>query len=148
MADMNELYQEIILDHNRHPRNYHRLDGARKAEGHNPMCGDHVTVYVKEKDGKIEDVAFQGSGCAISTASASIMTEMLKGKTVDQANALFSRFQAMVTGKSSPGDAAREDADVDVLQAFEHVSDYPMRVKCATLAWHTLKAALEGRESA
>ncbi len=146
MSEMNELYQEIILDHNRHPRNYHPLRGARKAEGHNPMCGDNVTVFLKEADGKIEDVAFQGSGCAISTASASIMTEVLKGKTVEEAEALITRFQDMVTGKSEPGEHA--DGEVDVLEAFEHVSAYPMRVKCATLAWHTLKAALEGQESA
>ena len=147
MTDLNELYQEIILDHNKRPRNYHTLADARKAEGHNPMCGDNVTVFVRETGGKIDDVAFQGSGCAISTASASIMTELLKGKTVEEADALFRRFQAMVTGKSDP-EAHREDAEIDALEAFEHVSAYPMRVKCATLAWHTLKAALEGRESA
>ncbi len=141
MSELNELYQEIILDHNRRPRNFRRLGAARKAEGHNPMCGDRVTIYVKEEDGVIRDIAFQGTGCAISTASASLLTERLKGKTVGEFQTLFHRFHDMVTGRD-PG--AMDDHDeLDALRAFEHVSDFPMRVKCATLAWHTLKSALE-----
>ncbi len=146
MSDLNELYQEIILDHNKRPRNYRKLAAASKAEGHNPMCGDRVTVYVKEKDGRIEDVAFEGLGCAISTASASIMTERLKGRTVAEADTLFRRFQDMVTGKLLPGD--RDGSGLDALEAFQHLSDYPMRVKCATLPWHTMKAALGDRDGA
>ena len=144
MSELSELYQEIILDHNRRPRNHRRLADAQEAEGYNPMCGDRVTVFVKEAGGVIQEVAFQGTGCAISTASASLMTERLKGKTVAEFQDLFRRFHDMVTGKSSF--EAEDDEDFEALRAFEHVSEFPMRVKCATLAWHTLKSALEQGE--
>src|SRR5437870_8896891 len=133
MSDVGQLYQEVILDHYKKPRNFHKLDGAnRNAEGYNPLCGDKVTVYVKLEDGVLRDIGFQGSGCAISTASASMMTESLKGKTEAQAEALFERFHDLVTGK--PHDAARAP-DLGKLAVFAGVREYPVRVKCATLAW-------------
>lgn len=138
MSDLSELYQEVILDHNRRPRNFHTIDHPdRTQEGYNPLCGDRLTVYVELDGHRIADVAFQGSGCAISKASASLMTEALKGKTVDEARALFERFHAMIT--SAPETAA---ADLGKLSVLAGVREFPMRVKCASLAWHTLKAAV------
>jgi len=139
--DLQELYQEVILDHNRRPRNFRTLEGARKAEGFNPLCGDRLTVFLKVDDGVVRDVAFQGSGCAISKASASLMTESIKGKTVADVAALFDRFQRMITSKpDSPLD------QLGKLAALAGVRQFPVRVKCATLAWHTLRAALDAHE--
>lgn len=145
MSDLRELYQEIILDHYKKPRNFKALPGAtQKAEGYNPLCGDRVTVYVEMENGIVKDVAFQGDGCAISTASASIMTEALKGKTRSEAVALFTQFHELLTGQ-----AVVPDPEVlGKMAVFSGVRDYPVRVKCATLAWHTLKAALDNRPDA
>ena len=139
MDELRNLYQEVIFDHNRNPRNFHALaDANRKADGFNPLCGDQLTVYMKLNDaGVIEDVSFEGKGCAISTASASIMTEILKGKTEQDAEALFRAFQGIVTGKDDA-----DGATLGKLQVLAGVRDYPARVKCATLAWHTVHAAL------
>jgi nitrogen fixation protein NifU and related proteins len=137
-TDLRDLYQEVILDHNRHPRNFGALPGAdRRAEGHNPLCGDQVAVYLALDGDVIKDVSFEGSGCAISTASASLMTEAVKGKTVAEARRLFGGFHDLLTGEGEAGE------ELGKLAAFEGVREYPMRVKCATLAWHTLKAALD-----
>lgn len=143
MDELRDLYQEVIFDHNRTPRNFHKLAGAnRQAEGFNPLCGDQLSVYLKISDQDlIEDVSFEGRGCAISTASASIMTETLKGKTVQQASILFENFHRLVTGQGV--DAAAPAADLGKLQVLTGVRDYPARVKCATLAWHTVQAALK-----
>jgi len=150
-AELQELYQEVILDHNRRPRNFRVLEGSRTAEGFNPLCGDHLTLYVKVEDGVIADVSFQGSGCAISKASASLMTESVKGKNVSEAARLFERFQQMIT---APPDAPVEERDKGVsgdrvqlgkLKALAGVRQFPIRVKCASLAWHTLRAALDSR---
>jgi nitrogen fixation NifU-like protein len=139
MNELRDLYQEVILDHNRHPRNFGALAAANhQAEGHNPLCGDRVTVYLNLADDRIQDVAFQGSGCAISTASASLMTEALKGRSVEEARKLFAGFHELVTtgaGEGSP--------ELGKLTVFGGVREFPMRVKCATLAWHTLLAALD-----
>lgn len=144
MSDLSDLYQEVILDHNRRPRNFHRLDGAsHHAEGYNPLCGDRVTVFVQVEDNRIADVAFQGSGCAISKASASLMTDRVKGCTVGEARELFDRFHRMVT---TPSDRAVED--LGKLSVLAGVREFPVRVKCASLAWHTLKAALDEQERA
>jgi nitrogen fixation protein NifU and related proteins len=143
-SDLRELYQEIILDHNRRPRNFGDLPGANhRAEGHNPLCGDQVAVAVSVEGDVIREVAFQGSGCAISTASASLMTEAVKGKTVAEARELFAGFHHLLTG--GPGQAGD---DLGQLAVFGGVREYPMRVKCATLAWHTLKAALDQEAAA
>jgi nitrogen fixation NifU-like protein len=138
MATMSELYQTVILDHNRTPRNYREMPEAnRQAEGFNPLCGDKVHVWLKvAEDGRIEDVSFQGEGCAISKASSSIMTQTVKGRTVEEARALFAEFHDVVTGKT-PGEGHGKMA------VFAGVSSFPMRVKCASLGWHALKAALE-----
>jgi nitrogen fixation NifU-like protein len=147
MSDLRELYQEVILDHGKRPRNFrHPADANREAKGDNPLCGDKVTIYLKlSPDRRIEDVAFEGRGCAISTAFASLMTELLKGKTEAEANALFGAFHHMCTQDDGVPDLpkALED-EFDRLQVLSGVRQYPMRVKCATLAWHTMKAALEG----
>lgn len=137
---LQDLYQEVILDHNRRPRNFRRLDAAQSAEGFNPLCGDRLTVYVRRDGDVVTDVAFQGSGCAISKASASLMTESVKGKTVADVTALFDRFQRMLTAQP---DAAPDG--LGKLAALAGVRQFPIRVKCATLAWHTLKAALDSR---
>lgn len=140
MSDLRDLYQEVIFDHNRRPRNFHALEHAnRQVEGFNPLCGDKLTVYlfVDEHD-VIQDVAFQGTGCAISMASASLMTEAVKGRKADDAEALFQGFHDLVTKDSG----APEEATLGKLVVFGGVRDYPARVKCATLAWHTLHAAL------
>jgi len=138
-----ELYQEFILDHGKHPRNCRTLSCAnRSGEGYNPLCGDRIAIAVQLDDaGVIQDIGFQGQGCAISTAAASTMTEAVKGKTVDQARDLFGRFHRMVTSGQEPP----EGDSLGKLSAFRGVADFPMRVKCATLAWHTLEAALEGK---
>jgi nitrogen fixation protein NifU and related proteins len=142
-----ELYQEIILDHNRRPRNFGPLPGAnRTAEGNNPLCGDRITLYVELDGERIANVSFEGAGCAISTASASLMTEALRGKTVAEARALFDLFHRLVTEGEAAGDGSGGigiDAEADKLAVFSSVRAYPMRVKCATLAWHTLKSALD-----
>lgn len=143
MSDLTDLYQEVILDHNRKPRNYHELGGAsHTAEGYNPLCGDRLTLYLNVKDGVIADVAFQGSGCAISRASASLMTDALKGKTVPEAQALFERFHRMVT--TAPDQPVE---NLGKLSALAGVREFPIRVKCASLAWHTLKAALAQQQT-
>jgi nitrogen fixation protein NifU and related proteins len=143
MSDLRELYQEVILDHHKKPRNYRKLEGARHVEGYNPLCGDKVTVYVQLEGDVVRDVSFQGSGCAISTASASMMTESLKGKTRAEAEALFQSFHALLTGKSQPDGAGTE---LGKLEVFSGVREFPVRVKCATLAWHTFHAALGGED--
>ncbi len=142
--DPRELYQELILDHGRHPRNFRTPEGAnRSAEGKNPLCGDHIVVRAKVENGVITDIGFQGSGCAISTAAASTMTEMVKGMKREEVDALFRSFHDLVTGKSL------DDADaLGKLAAFAGLSEFPMRVKCATLAWHTLEAALDSQTKA
>ncbi|HUD72237.1 MAG TPA: SUF system NifU family Fe-S cluster assembly protein [Dongiaceae bacterium] len=145
MSDLSELYQEVILDHNQRPRNFHVLDGsARRADGHNPLCGDRLTLFLDVRDGVVRDVGFQGSGCAISKASASMMTDAIKGHTEDDAVALFRLFHDLVTGVSAADDA---DPRLGKLVVFAGVRDYPVRVKCATLAWHTLRAALDNHGS-
>jgi len=143
-----ELYQQVILDHNRSPRNFHALEGdARRADGHNPLCGDRLTLYLDVRDGVIRDIGFVGAGCAISKASASMMTEAVKGKSPEDAEALFKVLHALVTGEAVAGAPAVADDDsrLGKLVVFAGVRDYPVRVKCATLAWHTLRAALENR---
>lgn len=140
MSDLRDLYQEVILDHSKRPRNFHALaDKTNEAKGHNPLCGDRVTVYLKLDGDQVVDVAFQGDGCAISKASASLMTEAVKGKSQEEARRLFQLFhQVCTTG------AEVEDEELDKLAVFAGVRDYPVRVKCATLPWHTLVAALDG----
>lgn len=142
MDDLRELYQEVILDHNKRPRNFGALPGAnRSAEGHNPLCGDQVTVFVDvDEAGRIQGISFEGSGCAISTASASLMTEALKGRSIEEARELFHTFHKLVT--TGEGTGAPE---LGKLAVFTGVREYPMRVKCATLPWHTLQAALDQR---
>lgn len=138
MSDLRDLYQDVIFDHYKRPRNLGPLPEAnRRADGYNPLCGDRVTLYLKIEDGVVTDARFEGSGCAISTASASLMTEMLKGKTEADADALFERFHELVAG-SAPASAA----ELGKLAVFAGVREFPARVKCATLAWHTLQAAL------
>jgi len=141
MSSLGSLYQEVVLDHSRKPRNFRAIEGAsRKADGYNPLCGDKVTIYLKLEDGRVADISFQGSGCAISTASASILTETLKGKTAQEVEALFEKFHDLVTGEAREVDAP----DLGKLEVFSGVSEFPARVKCATLSWHTLRAALKG----
>jgi nitrogen fixation protein NifU and related proteins len=138
MADLTDLYQELILDYNRKPRNFHTLaDASHTAEGYNPLCGDRLTLYLKVDGGVVRDVAFEGAGCAISKASASLMTDAVKGKSVAEAQALFDRFHRMVT---TPPEQPVED--LGKLSALAGVREFPVRVKCASLAWHTLKAAM------
>lgn len=137
MSDLRELYQEVIFDHYRQPRNYGQLVNAnRKAEGFNPLCGDKVKLYLQVENGVIADARFEGSGCAISTASASLMTEIIKGKSTQQALDLLDKFHDLVTGAAS-------EEEMGKLAALAGVREFPQRVKCATLAWHTMKAALE-----
>lgn len=137
MSELTELYQEVILDHNRRPHNFRVIEGATKLEGYNPLCGDRLTLYVAMDGGVIKDVAFQGSGCAISKASASLMTDALKGKTADEARALFDQFHAMITS-----DHDGPTADLGKLSVLAGVREFPTRIKCASLAWHTMKAAV------
>jgi len=141
MGDLRDLYQEMILDHGKRPRNFRKLEHAScSAEGHNPLCGDRFTVYLEVEDGLVKDVSFQGGGCAISTASASMMTECLKGRKLEEVQELFARFHKLLTGSDS---AREESPDLGKLEVFSGVREFPVRVKCATLAWHTLRAALE-----
>ncbi len=144
MTDLRELYVQVILEHSRSPRNFRKLEGTnRKAEGNNPLCGDKLTVYVDLDGDVVRDIGFEGTGCAISRASASLMTGSVKGKTLEEAREIVRAFRAMVTrGMGSEFD---EDA-VGKLSVFSGVREYPVRVKCATLAWHTLNAALEGAD--
>jgi nitrogen fixation NifU-like protein len=139
--ELQDLYQETILDHNRRPRNFRVIETARRSEGYNPLCGDRVTVYARIDGDVITDVAFQGSGCAISKASASLMTDAVKGRTVPQAEALIDRFHELVTGAGGPA-----AADLGKLAALAGVREFPARVKCASLAWHTLRAAVRARD--
>jgi nitrogen fixation NifU-like protein len=140
MPELRELYQELILEHSKKPRNYREMPNAnRKVEGFNPLCGDHFTVYLDMEGDTVRDVSFQGSGCALSKASASMMTQVLKGKSKEDVEKLFDRFHRMVTGGSEPN-----PEELGKLAVFSGVSEFPVRVKCASLAWHAMKAALEG----
>jgi len=143
MADLRELYQEVILDHSKTPHNFREIPDAQAVGvGHNPLCGDRVTIYLRLEGDRIADIGFQGSGCAISKASASLMTDAVKGKTKTEANVLFDRFREMVTG----GPGTRTDPrQLGKLAVLSGVTEFPVRVKCASLAWHTLKSALEGK---
>ena len=144
MSDLRELYQEVILDHNRRPRNYHAIEHpSRTAKGHNPLCGDRLTLYLTLDNDRITDVGFEGSGCAISKASASLMTEAVKGKTVAEAESLFTRFHELVT---TPPDLPAKIEGLGKLAVFAGVREYPARVKCASLAWHTLKNAVQAAD--
>ena len=143
MSDLRDLYQETILDHNKRPRNFKKLENAnRSADGYNPLCGDKVKVYLRVENGRVQDLSFEGSGCAISKASASVMTESLKGKSVEDVESIFRRFRDLVMGKASDAD------DLGKLVVFSGVCEFPTRVKCATLAWHALQAALQDRKEA
>lgn len=140
--ELSDLYQEVILDHNRRPRNFGELAGAtHRSQGYNPLCGDRLTVAVRLEGDVLREIRFTGSGCAISKASASVMTEVLAGRTRAEIRAIFDRFHAMVTGEGAPADVERDGE----MAALAGVHQFPVRVKCATLAWHTLKAALDGR---
>lgn len=144
MPELRDLYQEVILEHSKHPRNFRTMETANcKAEGYNPLCGDHYTIFVDVAGDAIRDISFQGSGCAISKASASMMSQALKNKTTAEAEDLFDRFHRIVTGQET-GNAE----SVGKLAVFAGVTGFPTRVKCATLAWHTLRAALEGKQIA
>ena len=143
MSDLRDLYQEVILDHTKHPRNFGTLEHAtHRAQGRNPLCGDQLALFVEVVDGRVRDLRFAGKGCAISTASASLLTEALKGKTTDEAHELFARFHEVVT---TPSDQPIDVSRLGKLAVLAGVREFPMRVKCASLAWHTLEAALAGR---
>jgi nitrogen fixation NifU-like protein len=148
--DLRELYQEVILDHSKHPRHFREMpEASHHADGYNPLCGDRVTVYLHRKGDVVEDVSFKGAGCSISTASASMMADALRGKSVGEVKALFDRFHDLVT--SDPAHAADNldaAAELGKLAVFSGVCEFPMRVKCASLPWHTMKAALEGEAKA
>jgi len=144
MSALRELYQEVILDHNKSPRNFRRMEHPdRKVDGYNPLCGDHYTIFLKMDGDVIADISFEGAGCAISKASASVMSSMVKGKTKKEAEDLFQRFHDLVTGEADP---TQDTGKFGRLAAFSGVSEFPARVKCASLAWHTLRAALETNE--
>lgn len=144
MSELSELYQQVILDHNKKPRNFHKLNAAnRRAEGYNPLCGDQLTVYLLVEDEVVKDVSFEGQGCAISKAAASMMTQSVKGKTKQDAETLFDEFHRMVTGQL---DAEATPNHLGRLTIFSGVRDFPARVKCASLSWHTMHAALHGQE--
>ncbi len=149
MDDLRELYQEVILDHGKAPRNYRRPEDAnRQAAGRNPLCGDQLEIYIRlDGDDRIADAAFLGKGCAISVASASMMTEIVKGKSRAEAETMFGRFRGMCTGEAAEGPAA-DDEDMERLRVMSGVRQFPVRVKCATLAWHALDAALSGKGEA
>lgn len=141
MSDLRELYQEVILDHYKNPRNFFRPNHpSHKAEGYNPLCGDKITLYVNMTGDVVDGLAFEGSGCAISTASASLLTESIKGKTKKEVGILFDQFHGLVTGKTN------QSSDLGKLAVFEGVREFPLRIKCATLGWHTLRAALENKQ--
>lgn|SRR5688572_15345120 len=145
MSELSELYQQVILDHNKKPRNFRKLETANHtAEGHNPLCGDQLTVYVNLNNNAVQEIAFEGSGCAISKAAASMMTQAVKGKSKQQAEELFKEFHSMVTGEL---DEETEENSLGNLKIFAGVRDFPVRVKCATLAWHTMHAALNNQET-
>ena len=139
--DLRELYQDVIIEHSKRPRNFHALDHGQKADGYNPLCGDTVTVFVDLDGDRVTDCAFQGHGCAISTAAASVMTEILKGKTLAEAESIFRDYHDLVTGVGHT-----DPEQLGKLAVFAGVSEFPARVKCATLCWHTARAALEGKE--
>lgn len=139
--ELRELYQDVIIEHSKRPRNFHALDHGQKAEGYNPLCGDTVTVYLDMDGERVSDCAFQGHGCAISTAAASVMTETLKGKTRAEADAIFNQYHDLVTGQRTA-----DPEQLGKLAVFAGVSEFPARVKCATLCWHTARAALEGKD--
>jgi nitrogen fixation protein NifU and related proteins len=142
MSELNDLYQELIIDHSKRPRNFRRLDDPKHtAQGYNPLCGDKITLDLKLADNHIDDIAFQGSGCAISTASASLMTESIKGKTLQEAEMLFDKFHNLITGDKP------DSSGMGKLAVFSGVREFPARAKCATLAWHTLRAALQERDA-
>jgi nitrogen fixation protein NifU and related proteins len=144
MAELRDLYQEVILEHSKAPRNFKKLANANhQAEGFNPLCGDRFTVYLDLEAGTVRDISFQGSGCAISKASASMMTQSVKGKTVAEAERLFENFHKFVTTQDH---SESDSAELGKLAVFSGVAEFPARVKCATLAWHTLQAALEGKQ--
>ena len=144
MSDLRDLYQELILDHTKRPRNFRKIEGTTtKADGHNPLCGDKLTVFLLLDKGVVSDISFQGSGCAISMASASMMTESLKGKTVAEVKGMFKDFHQLLTGNS---DHLVDTENLGKLIVFSGVKEFPVRVKCATLAWHTLNAALDQQE--
>jgi len=144
MSELSELYQQVILDHNKKPRNFRKLETANySAEGYNPLCGDQLTVYLNLEDDTVKDVGFEGSGCAISKAAASMMTQAVKGKSKEQAENLFQEFHSMVTGELNE---ETEENNLGNLKIFAGVREFPVRVKCATLAWHTLHAALNKEE--
>lgn len=146
MSELSELYQQVILDHNKKPRNFHKLENAnRTAQGYNPLCGDQLNVYLQVEDDQVKDVGFEGSGCAISKASASMMTQAVKGKSKVEAEQLFNEFHRMVTGEL---DEENEPNQLGKLKIFAGVRDFPARVKCASLSWHTMRAALEGANTA
>ena len=140
-SELKELYQQVILDHNKNPRNFRKIENANHfAEGYNPLCGDKINVYAEVEDGKIIDISFQGSGCAISKASASIMSSMMKGLPIEEAERLFNNFLDVITGRVTE----KEDLEgIGKLAVFSGVRDFPSRVKCASLAWHTLDSALK-----
>lgn len=145
MSELSELYQQVILDHNKKPRNFHKLESAnRSAEGFNPLCGDQLYVYIQLEDDVVKEISFEGSGCAISKAAASMMTQSIKGKSKEEAEALFHEFHGMVMGdldeEVTPNSLGR-------LTIFSGVRDFPARVKCASLSWHTMRAALHGEET-
>jgi nitrogen fixation NifU-like protein len=145
MSALRELYQQVILDHNRSPRNFHKLAGAnRTIEGYNPLCGDHYTIFLVLDSDRIKDISFEGAGCAISKASASVMTSLLKGKTKAEAESLFETFHKLVTGELNPEE---QGETLGKLVAFSGVSEFPARVKCAVLAWHALRAALDSQDA-
>ncbi|PSG96403.1 SUF system NifU family Fe-S cluster assembly protein [Thermoplasmatales archaeon SW_10_69_26] len=145
MVDATDLYQEIIMDHTKSPRNYeHLADADHEAQGDNPLCGDELTVYIKLDDGKVTDVTFEADGCAISTASASVMTEAVEGRDIDDVEELVETFKNLVTGEEDAN--AIDPAELGDLAALRNVQNFPTRVKCATLSWHTLQAALNGRD--
>ncbi|HMF56582.1 MAG TPA: SUF system NifU family Fe-S cluster assembly protein [Pyrinomonadaceae bacterium] len=142
MSELSELYQQVILDHNKKPRNFRKIESAdRTSEGFNPLCGDQLTVYMQLEDGVVKDISFEGSGCAISKAAASMMTQSIKGKSREEAETLFDEFHRMVTGEL---DEQSEPNHLGRLTIFAGVRDYPARVKCASLSWHTMHAALRG----
>src|SRR5688572_22734253 len=146
MSELSELYQQVILDHNKKPRNFRKLENANhSAEGYNPLCGDHLTVYLALEEGAVKEIAFEGSGCAISKAAASMMTQAVKGKSREQAEELFTEFHSMVTGEL---DEETQENSLGNLRIFAGVREFPVRVKCATLPWHTLQAALNNEERA
>ena len=146
MSELSELYQQVILDHNKKPRNFHKLESAnRSAEGYNPLCGDQLHIYLEVENDQVKDISFEGTGCAIFKASASMMTQAVKGKTKQESEQIFEEFHRLVTGDT---DDESEGPHLGKLRIFAGVREYPVRVKCATLSWHTMKAALEGEDKA